>query len=153
MVAGEPKAAFCRDLGADVVIDRKREDVESAVRDATGGAGANVAFDPVGGAAFESAARVMAREGRILAIGFASGSWGRPDVGHLVNNNLSVLGVIPAGWPPEVVQTAERELVAHWEAGRLRVPIHREWDFAQVPEAIAELATASVVGKSVVRVA
>jgi len=150
VVAGPRKALFCRELGADVVIDRETEDVETAVREATGGAGAHVAFDPVGGSAFESASRVMAREGRILAIGFASGSWGRPDMGHLVNHNLTVMGVLPTGWSRRFVREAEATLLDHWRAGRIRVPVHRAWPFEQVPQAVAELAGAAVLGKAVV---
>ncbi|MEE8166854.1 MAG: NADPH:quinone oxidoreductase family protein, partial [Myxococcota bacterium] len=81
---GPEKAEFCRSLGADHVVDYRSEDIAEGVNAATDGRGADVIYDPVGGEAFVSATQCIAHEGRILAIGFASGSWGKVDTSHLV---------------------------------------------------------------------
>ncbi|MEZ4291960.1 MAG: CoA transferase [Myxococcota bacterium] len=76
-VGGPEKIEHCRALGADLVIDRRAQDIAESVLAATDGRGADCVYDPVGGEAFQRATRCVAHEGRILAIGFASGSWGR----------------------------------------------------------------------------
>src|SRR5262249_6480000 len=52
VVGGPAKAAVAKELGADLVIDRRTEDIVAAVKGATGGRGADVIYDPVGGDAF-----------------------------------------------------------------------------------------------------
>ncbi|NEE62035.1 zinc-binding dehydrogenase, partial [Streptomyces sp. SID8455] len=49
VVGGPEKAAVARGLGCDLVIDRRGEDIVGAVKEATGGRGADVVYDPVGG--------------------------------------------------------------------------------------------------------
>src|SRR6266567_5089533 len=66
-VAGGPeKAAVARELGADIVIDRHAQDFVDIVKEATGGRGADVVYDPVGGDAFRQSTKCIAFEGRIL---------------------------------------------------------------------------------------
>ena len=81
--AGEEKLAALRRQGADVVIDY-RAGFRSAVLAATGGRGADVVYDPVGGDAFDEAMRSTAWGGRILSIGFASGRWPVAKVNHIL---------------------------------------------------------------------
>jgi NADPH2:quinone reductase len=146
------RAAFCRELGADVVIDRSAtEDLAGAIREATAGRGIDVAWDPVGGAAYDVAAACMAAEGRLLLIGFASGQWGRPSPAHMVGGNYSVVGVIPSFYTLDVRRTAQTQLLDLWRSGSIRVPLHRTFDFADAPEAVAELAAGHVRGKLAIR--
>jgi NADPH:quinone reductase len=153
IAAGAEKVAFCRRLGADHVVDRKTEDLVAIARDATGGRGVDVVYDPVGGEAFQAACRAVAHEGRVLAVGFASGSWGRVSVPHLVARNYSVLGVIPGGYDRAFRETAHAALLDHWRTGRLHVPIHRRFPFDDVPGAVAEVARGDTMGKVIVDVA
>ena len=67
------KLDLCAARGADHVIDYGEEDIRERVREITGGKGADVIYDPVGGSAFDAAMRSIAWEGRIVVIGFASG--------------------------------------------------------------------------------
>ena len=59
----------------DHSLDQHKTGLADAVRDATDGLGADVIYDPVGGDMFDTATRCIASEGRLLAIGFASGAW------------------------------------------------------------------------------
>lgn len=144
---GADKVEFCRGLGADVVIDYRVQNIAEAVREATGGRGVDVAYDPVGGDAFEAASTCMALEGRLLLIGFAGGSWGQPKPASMVSGNYSVLGVLPSFYDHGVRQQAQAELLQHWRAGALRVPVHRTYAFEKTPQAVAELASGRVQGK------
>jgi len=144
---GADRVAFCRGLGAEHVIDRRREDIARAVLDATEGRGADAIFDPVGGEAFDAATRCIAHEGRILAVGFASGTWGRVDPAHLVTHNYSVVGVIPSRYDRAFKERAQEQLVAWWRAGRLRSRVDRLVPFAELPQALERLLAGAVTGK------
>src|SRR5712691_8671445 len=70
---GPDKLAVARQHGADELIDYHRESIRDRVREMTGGLGADVVFDPVGGDAFDQALRAVNWEARMLVIGFAAG--------------------------------------------------------------------------------
>ncbi|WP_406489651.1 NADPH:quinone oxidoreductase family protein [Streptomyces phaeochromogenes] len=93
VVGGADKAAVARELGCDVVVDRRAEDVVAAVKEATGGRGADVIYDPVGGDAYTQSTKVVAFEGRIVVVGFASGSIPSPGLNHALVKNYSILGL------------------------------------------------------------
>ncbi len=147
IAGGLDKCNFCKQLGADEVIDYRTTEFASAVRDATDGRGADVIYDPVGGESFDAATRCITNEGRLLCIGFASGSWGEPRASHLVQNNYSVMGVMPGSYDRAFKVAAHESLLEHWQRGRLRVPIHERIDFEQLPTAIDSLSQGKVVGK------
>ncbi|MFI1808986.1 NADPH:quinone oxidoreductase family protein [Streptomyces sp. NPDC020422] len=93
VVGGPDKAAVARELGCDAVVDRSTEDVVAAVKEATGGRGADVIYDPVGGAAYQQSAKLVAFEGRIVVVGFASGTVPAPALNHALVKNYSILGL------------------------------------------------------------
>ncbi|MEU4611181.1 NADPH:quinone oxidoreductase family protein [Streptomyces umbrinus] len=93
VVGGADKAAVARELGCDVVVDRRAEDVVATVKEATGGRGADVIYDPVGGDAYTQSTKVVAFEGRIVVVGFASGSIPSPGLNHALVKNYSILGL------------------------------------------------------------
>ncbi|MFH8803312.1 NADPH:quinone oxidoreductase family protein [Streptomyces sp. NPDC017936] len=93
VVGGADKAAVARELGCDVVVDRRTEDVVAAVKEATGGRGADVVYDPVGGDAYTWSTKVVAFEGRIVVVGFASGTIPSPGLNHALVKNYSILGL------------------------------------------------------------
>jgi NADPH2:quinone reductase len=144
---GPEKAAFCRALGADHVVDHRSEDIAAGVKAATGGHGADAIYDPVGGDAFASATRCVAHEGRILAIGFASGSWGRIDTAHLVTNNYSVVGVIPSRYDRAFKERVQGCLLGWWREGRLRPQVGELVAFEALPDALERLEAGAVRGK------
>jgi NADPH2:quinone reductase len=144
---GPEKAEFCRSLGADVVIDYRAEDITDSVLAATEGQGADVVYDPVGGEAFERATKCIAHEGRILAVGFASGSWGKPDVAHMVERNYSVLGVVPSGYDRAFKEAAQERILGWWRRGAIEIPIDEAVAFDALPDALERLQAGRVQGK------
>jgi NADPH2:quinone reductase len=149
---GSEKCEFVRGLGAEVVIDYKLDDIAQAVREATDGRGVEIVYDPVGGDAYHSATRCIAPEGRVLVVGFASGSWPLPDPAHMVTRNYSVVGVMPGGYDRPFKLRMHEFLVERWRRGELRVPIHAVRPFEELPDALAELASGGVIGKSMLQV-
>ncbi|MFI9649519.1 NADPH:quinone oxidoreductase family protein [Streptomyces sp. NPDC052040] len=93
VVGGADKAAVAREQGCDLVIDRRSEDVVAAVKEATGGRGVDVVYDPVGGQAYTQSTKVVAFEGRIVVVGFASGTIPSPALNHALVKNYSILGL------------------------------------------------------------
>ena len=150
--SSEAKAAFCRELGAEAVVDARSGDLAAQVREASDGRGADVVYDTVGGDAFAAATRAVAHEGRILVVGFASGRWGQPDPAHLVMHNYSVLGVVPTGYDRAFKEEAQRALLAHVERGALRIPIERRFPFEALPDALHSLGAEAPKGKWVLEV-
>lgn len=145
---GDPaKGELCRSLGAERIFDHHAPDFAKQVREATGGRGANVIFDPVGGDLFTKASQCIAGEGRLLLIGFASGRWGKVDPAHAVMHNYSVVGVIPSGYDRAFKERAQAELLAWWRSGRLRVSVDEVVPFTALPDALERLAANQVRGK------
>ena len=93
VVGGPEKAQVARTLGADVVVDRRAEDFVKVVNDITGGRGADVVFDPVGGDAYQRSTKCIAFEGRILVVGFAGGQIQSAALNHALVKNYSIVGL------------------------------------------------------------
>ena len=168
--AGSPeKLAFCRDLGADVVINYREEDFPAAVLDATDGRGVDVAFDAIGGTTTTDTFTCMAFNGRHLMVGFASGIEAE-DEGivprPLLFGNFSLVGVCHAYVDDPIAFKAltgfnfpshrdgvrmHAELCGLIETGALRPVIGREVPFAELPEGLAAMEGRTTMGRTVVR--
>ena len=155
-VVGSPaKVEFAQRAGATTVIDRSSQDVVEAVLQATGGRGADVVYDPVGGHAFEASTQAVAMEGRIVVVGFASGQMARLATNHAVLKNYGVLGV---HWGMYRTRTHDLVLRAHDDLGRLvearalRPMVSHELDFEQAADGIAQIGAGTTVGRLVVKI-
>ena len=153
LASGEEKAAYCRSLGADQVLDHAEVDVAEAVMEATGGRGADVIFEVVGGELFMSCTRCVASEGRILAVGYASGTWANASTARLVQTNASVLGVYVGAYAPDQMKAVHAELLTLHADRRIRSEPAQVWPFEELPEALTALAERRILGKGVLRVA
>jgi NADPH2:quinone reductase len=149
VVGGEDKAAFCRSLGADAVVDHRAGPVAPALRELTGGRGVDLVYDPVGGALGEEAATAMARYGRLLAVGFASGRWPVIAAHDLVVANTSVVGVFAGGYRRDELEAMHAGLSQLVARGRLRNAVTDQVPFAELPAAVQRMADRGVVGKLV----
>jgi len=149
VVSSEERAAFCRELGADVVVVDAGQDLTSALHDATDGHGVDVVYDPVGGTQAGAAARALRRDGRVLAVGFASGSWVDIATHDLVVANTAVVGVYAGGYTRaemEVVHQGLSELVT---SRALHNAVTAEIPFEALDHALQRLADRTLVGKAV----
>ena len=152
VVSDEERAAFCRGLGAEETLNRHDGPLAPALREITGGRGVDVVYDPVGGPVAVDAAGAMARDGRLLAVGFASGSWPDLDPHQLVVTNTSLVGVFAGGYSRQDLERIHRELAALIRDGRLRNAVTAIVPFDQLPRALQDLADNTVVGKLVLEV-
>jgi NADPH:quinone reductase len=149
---GPEKVEVCKKLGAEVAVDYKEENVVDAVKEATGGRGADVIFDPVGGEVFDLSRRCVAFEGRILVVGFTSGSIAEAPTNHLLVKNYSVVGL---HWglynkvAPELVVETHEALIELYQNGEIDPLIFKTVPFEEVPEALGLLGSRKTYGKLV----
>jgi NADPH:quinone reductase len=152
VVGGPDKAEVARRCGADVVVDRHTEDVVAVVKEVTGGLGADVVFDPVGGDAYAQSTKVVAFEGRIVVVGFASGTMPQPPLGHALVKNYAILGLhwgLYAQLAPARVRAAHHELVRLAADGAIRPVVGERVDFDGLPAGAQRLADGLTVGRVV----
>ncbi|MFD7579196.1 NADPH:quinone oxidoreductase family protein [Kitasatospora sp. NPDC059817] len=116
VVGGPAKAQATRALGADLVVDRTAGDFVAAVKEFTGGRGADVVFDPVGGEAYTGSTKCVAFEGRIVVVGFAAGRIPAPALNHALVKNYAILGL---HWGLSLPHDREADRAAHDELTRL----------------------------------
>lgn len=153
VAGGADKAAFCADLGADDVIDHHAvDDLATAVREITGGAGAAVVFDPVGGETGESMARAMANHGRLLLVGFAAGRWPVIDSARMVTGNFSTMGVYAGAYDRPHVEAIHGRLLDRRRDGSLGPVPARSAPFGAVPAVLSTLAGRSATGKAIIHI-
>lgn len=153
---GADRLALAEDRGAHHVIDLGREDLRDRVRGLTGGRGADVVLDPVGGAVFDASMRCIAPGGRILVVGFTSGQPAVARTNVLLVKMVSVIGV-EARLAIETTGgrgMADFHRMLDWiAAGRLRPRADRTYPFEAAREAYADILARRHRGKSVLIVA
>ena len=149
VVGGEEKAAFCQRLGAHATLDHREGGLADRLRETTVGHGVDVIYDPVGGEVAADAARAFARHGRLLAVGFASGSWATFETHRLVVANASLVGVYAGDHTRAELETIHARLAELVAAGDLGGAVTDRVPFDELPAGLQRLADRGVVGKSV----
>ncbi len=148
---GAERAARVRDLGAHVVIDHRADDVAEAVREATGGHGADVVLDVLGGGALSMNLSALATGGRLVVIGTQRGNRGELDLGLLMARRASVAATSlrPRSLPEKaaVVADVRRHAWPMLDDGRLRPVVHARLPLAEAAEAHRLMDSGDVFGK------
>ncbi|MFI7341343.1 NADPH:quinone oxidoreductase family protein [Streptomyces sp. NPDC050085] len=153
VVGGPEKAKVAQELGCDVVIDRRGEDVIAAVKEATGGRGADVVYDPVGGDAYTQSAKTVAFEGRIVVVGFASGTIPAPALNHALVKNYSILGLhwgLYATKNPKLIGRCHQELTELAARGAIKPLVSERVDLTDAAAAVQRVADGVTTGRVVV---
>ena len=149
VVSDEAKAEFCRGLGADATVVHRDGTLAAALREVTEGRGVDLIYDPVGGDMAEDAFKALARDGRLLAIGFASGRWPKIHAHEFVVTNTSLVGVIAGGRSREHLDDIHRQLSDLLTAGTLRNAVTSRVPFDELPSGVQRVADRAVIGKLV----
>ncbi len=152
VVGGERKAEVARSLGADVVIDRRSQDFVSVVKDVTGGRGADVVYDSVGGEAYTRSTKCVAFEGRILVVGFASGEIPSAALNHALIKNYSIVGLhwgLYQTKEPQAIRDAHAQLTKLVADGAIRPLVGERLGLAEVARGLQRLADGDTVGRIV----
>ena len=147
------KRAAVLAMGADHVLDAGQPRFREAVKSLTGGRGADVIYDPVGGDAFDEALHCVAPFGRVLVIGFASGRIPSVSINYALIKQIAIVGVRageygrlnPAGGAAVNAALAERAA-----RGEFHPHVYRRFAFEELIQAFAEIAARKVIGRIVV---
>lgn len=153
--SSDDKLAFCRDLGADDLVNYTAADLKDELKRLTNGKGVDVVYDPVGGDLCEPALRAMAWSGRYLVIGFAGGSVPRPPLNLVLLKGCAITGVFWGAHvdkEPELHRANLDQLLAWAASGTIRPHIHKIYTLEQLPEALGAIARREVKGKAIVRI-
>jgi NADPH:quinone reductase len=152
----DDKLAVCREHGADDTINYATEDLRERIKAITGGKGADVVYDPVGGTYTELALRSIAWRGRLLVVGFAAGDIPKIPLNLTLLKGCAIVGVF---WGEFTRREPERFLAAmdklgRWFAeGRLKPHVSATFPLERAADALAMMAGRNVKGKVVLTVA
>jgi NADPH2:quinone reductase len=148
----DEKVGLCRELGADHAINYKTENFADEVKRLTGGRGADVIFDPVGGDVFDRSTKCIAFEGRLVVIGFTSGRIPELKANHALVKNYSVVGLHWGAYMlhnPALIDEVGTELFGLYTAGKIKPHISATYPLAEAPEALKAVSSGRTTGKVV----
>ena len=154
--AGSPvKLERCRELGADLAINYTTEDFVEAVRDFTGGRGADVILDIMGAVYLPRNVEALATAGRLVVIGLQGGSRAELDLGALLRKRASVQAATlrsrPTAEKAAIVAAVREQVWPLVSAGRVTAVIDRVLPLADAPEAHRLMEAGEHVGKILLR--
>lgn len=152
VASSEEKRAIAQQAGADIVIGY--EDLKERLKEVTGGKGVDVAFDPVGGASFDALSRSMAWNGRLLVIGFASGTIPQFPVNLALVKGFSVVGVFWGAFTqkePKVYVDNMQELIGWYLAGKVKPVIEGTYPLADAADVLKRVLGRGAAGKLILK--
>jgi NADPH2:quinone reductase len=150
---GAEKLEIARANGADECIDYAKEDFVARVMELTGGRGADVIYDSVGGDTFDKSLKCIAWNGRLLVIGFASGRIPEVKANRILLKNISIVGLhwgAHVQHEPARIPETFRALFELYRAGRIRPVIFETYPLEQVAVALEALGSRKTWGKVIV---
>jgi NADPH2:quinone reductase len=151
---GADKLEVARRVGADVVIDYRSGDWVEQVKEATGGRGADVIYDPVGGDVFDQSMKCIAWNGRLLVIGFASGRIPEVKLNRVLLKNIALIGLhwgAHAMHEPERIPEVFAALFDLYRVRKIAPVVYRAYPLAELAAALEALGSRETYGKVVVR--
>ena len=149
------KLEVARQAGADELINYQDEDVRERLKTLTKGQGVDVVIDPVGGDLFETVFRSIAWNGRMLVIGFASGTIPSLPVNLPLLKGAAVIGVFWGSFAqrqPQDNVANFQQLFAWFAEGKLKPLVSQTFALEDTAQAINTLAARKAVGKLVIKV-
>ena len=149
---GREKLDIAAAAGADVLIDYRREDFVARVREETQGRGADVIYDSVGGDTTDASLKCIAWNGRLLVIGFASGTIPAVSLNRVMLKNISIVGLHWSAYPqkePESIGPCFEGLFEMARDGRIAPLVSERFALEDAGRALLALGSRKTVGKVV----
>lgn len=140
----DEKLAFCKELGADYVINRKTQDVLAEVRKITNRAGADIVFEHPGAATIDASLKMVRWGGSVVTSGATSGHDAQIDLRHIFFRQTNLLGSTMG------TKNDLTEAIKHFESGALRPVVSKTWALSELNEAQAVMESDEALGKLVV---
>ena len=152
VASSDEKRAVAKSAGADIVLGY--ENLKDELKKVTGGEGVDVAFDPVGGEVFDALSRSMGWNGRLLVIGFASGTIPKFPVNLALVKGFSVVGVFWGAFTrkePEVYSANMKELIGWYTAGKIKPVVEGTYPLADAAKVLSRVIGRGAVGKLILK--
>lgn len=153
--AGSPdKLDVCKELGADYAVSYKNADWYEKIQEITGGHGADVIYDPVGGDVFDLSTKCIAWEGRLVVVGFASGRIPEIKANRVLLKNISIVGLHFGEYrkhAPELVVKSMQDLFKLYEARKITPLVSQTYPLSDAPKAMRDIAGRSSHGKLILK--
>ena len=149
------KLAVASGAGADQTINYTDQSLKETVKSMTGGRGADVVYDPVGGPYSEQALRATGWDGRFLVVGFAAGEIPKVPLNLPLLKNNAIVGVLYGGWAqnnPAEMRENIAELLAYFRSGKLHPLTSQSFELGQYVEAFDALTNRQAKGKVIFRI-
>ena len=153
--SSEAKLEVAKAAGADVLINYSEGGLKDKLKEITGGQGVDVIYDPVGGDLFEEAFRSIAWNGRMLVVGFASGTIPSLPANLTLLKGASLVGVFWGSFAqrqPQDNAANFQQLFAWFAEGRIKPLVSQTYPLDKAADAINHLGQRKAVGKVVVTV-
>ncbi len=149
------KLAAAEAAGADELIDYSAGVLKDSVKKLTDGRGADVIYDPVGGALFDQCMRCINWYGRVLVIGFAAGDIPKVPTNLILLKSCQLVGVFFGSWSARFHDEATvnfKEILSFYEQGKINPLVGGEYPLAEYAAAIRCLSERQAIGKVVVTI-
>lgn len=158
-VSRPERSALAEEAGADAIIDLSSDNLRDGLREqvhgATGGRGADIVLDPLGGDVFDAAVRALAWCGRLIVIGFAAGRIPTIKVNYLLLKNIEISGLQVSDYRkrrPEQVAACYAEMFGFYTAGKLKPAAVTAFPLERVGAALAAVRDRQASGRVVLAV-
>lgn len=152
--SSDDKLEVCKEAGADAVINYAPGDLRQLIKEATGGKGIDVVYDPVGSDYTEAALRSLRPGGRLLVVGFAAGDIPKIPLNLCLLKQCSIVGVFWGGFargnPPAQFENMQ-ELFTLYEKGAIKPRVDDLFSLDDVEQAFACLTERRAKGKVILR--
>ena len=151
----QEKLDLCKEYGASEFINYSTEDLKLRIKELTGGMGADIIYDPVGGDYAEPALRALAWKGRYLVVGFASGTIPKIPLNLALLKGCQIVGVFWGRFiqeEPDQSINNNLQIMDWYNQGNIKPHIHMEYNLQEAPLAIRALMDRKVKGKIIVTV-
>jgi putative PIG3 family NAD(P)H quinone oxidoreductase len=150
----QAKLDYCRELGAEILVNHRDEDFVEVVEEATGGHGADVVLDIIGAKYLARNVDVLATGGRLVVIGMQGGARAELDLGKLLRKRASVAAtalrsrpVEGRGSKGEIIAAVRHDVWPDVERGVVRPVVHRRLPMSRAAEAHALIEASDHIGK------
>lgn len=152
------KLSKLKAAGLDVGIQTRSPDFSAKVREASGGAGVNLALNYVGGTYFPEILKSLANKGRVAIVGYVDGSHhAEIDLSAVHANRFEIFGVsnakLTAGEKAEATRGFKRDILPGYYEKRLAPLVDRVFSFEELPAAKQYMESNAMTGKVVVKIA
>jgi NADPH2:quinone reductase len=151
--SSDEKLEITRKYGATMFVNYAREKTRDKVKELTGGNGADIIYDAVGGDAFDEAIRCIAWYGRLLVVGFASGRIPSLPANLALLKSCDVRGVFYGAWRGRNPGEARRnfdEMLAWYAEGKLKPHVSMTFPLQKAPDAMNALLSRKATGKVII---